>query len=130
MSRPILKGVELLQSWFTTAPSRATRLVKGEGTPGTRAGPTQTVPNDKTIGVRLDNAEQVTKNGQTFKRYKLQPNKNAANATIKELANKNSHQVLAEADMSLDESIPALTRFSSFFEALRQNVEKNWKGGK
>ncbi|EEQ31499.1 hypothetical protein McanMca71_007877 [Microsporum canis] len=129
MSRPILKGVDLLQSWFSTAPSRATRLVKGEGTPGTRAGPTQTVPNDTNIGVRLDNAEKITKDGQHYKRYKLQPNKNAANVTLKELANKNSHQVLAEADMSLDESIPSLTRFASFFDALRQNVENRWKGG-
>lgn len=49
--------------------------------------------HDKAIGVRIDRGVQV---GNKIKIY-LQPNKDAANPTIKALANKNSHQNLAEA---------------------------------
>jgi hypothetical protein len=43
-----------------------------------------------TIGSRLDNGEKVTKDGKEYKRYKWQINKNAQNATLKELANKDT----------------------------------------
>lgn len=44
--------------------------------------------NDSDIGVQLDNGETITRDGKAYKCYKLRANKNASNATIKELANK------------------------------------------
>lgn len=128
MSRALKDGVRSLKQWVTTSTSRATRIVKGEGEAGTRAAPARTPANDSKIGVRLDNGEIVTKDGKQYKRYKLQANKNASNSTIKELANKNSHRVFAEADIPLDESIPFDERLSSFWQDLEEDLDKKMNG--
>ncbi|PNS21220.1 hypothetical protein CAC42_3558 [Sphaceloma murrayae] len=68
-------------------------IARGAGTAGSRAAPAQAGNNDKKIGVRLDNADTIVKEGKKFKRYKLQVNKGAENPTLKGLADKNSHEM-------------------------------------
>ncbi|KAG5302381.1 hypothetical protein I7I50_03322 [Histoplasma capsulatum G186AR] len=127
MTGALKRGVRELENWVKGSVSRATRLARGEGTAGTRAAPTQTATNDSQIGVRLDNAEKITRNGKEYKRYKLQANKNAANPTIRELANKNSHRVFAEADVPLDGTIPTDQKITALFQDLIDDVDKNMK---
>ena len=78
--------------------------------------------NDREIGTRLDNGEKLIKNGIEYNRYKLQPNKQAANLTLKKLAQENSHQVLAQADLRLD-SDDAATAVDTFFDDLEADLE-------
>lgn len=100
------------------------RLAGGQGTSDTRAAPAQMAKNDSEIGARLDNGETVIKDGKTYKRYKLQVNKNASNPTLKDLANKDSHRVFGDADMPLDDSIPLTDRIDHFFQDLEQDIDK------
>ncbi|KAF2228286.1 hypothetical protein BDZ85DRAFT_255723 [Elsinoe ampelina] len=106
MSRAIKEALRELKTWVVRNPSRMTSLASGNGTPGTRAAPTRTDKNDKAIGLRLDNGETVTKDGQQYKRYKLQANKDADDKAIRDLAKKNSHLVLSQADLPLDKFGP------------------------
>ncbi|RAK99334.1 uncharacterized protein BO80DRAFT_436215 [Aspergillus ibericus CBS 121593] len=57
--------------------------------------------HDSSIGVRIDRGMQVDKRVKIY----VQPNKNADNRTIKDLANKNSHQNLAEAWVDIEDPI-------------------------
>ncbi|RMZ46504.1 hypothetical protein AFCA_012201 [Aspergillus flavus] len=124
MSRALKDAVRALRAWVDASASRSAKIAKGEGTPGTRAAPARTAVNDSNIGVRLDHAEIVTKDGKTYKRYKLQANKNASNATIKGLANKNSHRVYAEADVAVDDSISTEDKISKLFQDLENDVDE------
>ncbi|KAB8213066.1 hypothetical protein BDV33DRAFT_84268 [Aspergillus novoparasiticus] len=124
MSRALKDAVRALRAWVDASASRSAKIAKGEGTPGTRAAPARTAVNDSNIGVRLDHAEIVTKDGKAYKRYKLQANKNASNATIKGLANKNSHRVYAEADVAVDDSISTEDKISKLFQDLENDVDE------
>ncbi|KAL2785323.1 hypothetical protein BJX66DRAFT_343215 [Aspergillus keveii] len=90
MSRARRESLEALKNWVLGRSSQVTKLASGQGIAGTRAAPSQSGSNDMTIGSRLDNGEKVTKDGKEYKRYKWQINKNAQNATLKELANKDT----------------------------------------
>ena len=75
MSRALKESLKGLKTWVLASPSRVAKLARGEGTPGTRAAPAQAGNNDRKIGVRLDNADTIVKEGKKFKRYKFQVNK-------------------------------------------------------
>jgi hypothetical protein len=98
------------------------KIARGHGIPGTRAAPAQTGNNDKKIGSRLDNGETFTKDGKQYKRYKFQVNKGADDKTLKELADKNSHEVWAQADMPLGE-VDDYTAVESLFADLEKDLE-------
>lgn len=99
MSRARLESLENLKNWVLGRASQISKLARGEGAAGTRAAPSQSGSNDTKIGSRLDHGEKLTKDGKEYRRYKWQINKNAENQTLKELANKDSHKVWAEADV-------------------------------
>ncbi|PYH75338.1 hypothetical protein BO82DRAFT_36729 [Aspergillus uvarum CBS 121591] len=124
MSRALKDAVRELKAWVTESASRSARIARGEGTPGSRAAPTRTASNDSKIGVRLDNGENVTKEGKVYKRYKVQACKEASNSTIKSLASKNSHKVYAEADVPIDDSISVDDKIKKLFEDLENDVDK------
>jgi tRNA U54 and U55 pseudouridine synthase Pus10 len=63
---------------------------------------------------------------QVDKRIKIyvQPNKNADNRTIKELANHNSHQNLAEAWINVEDPVDDST-VDKVFDALEASAKEN-----
>ena len=91
MARAMKDALKQLETWVGKHPSQITEIAEGKGTPGSRAAPTQASTNDAKIGVRLDNAETIYKDGKEYKRYKLRANKGAANLTIKRVADKDFH---------------------------------------
>ena len=99
------------------------KIAKGQGIPGTRAAPTQAGNNDKKIGSRLDNGEAFTKGGKQYKRYKFQVNKGADEKTLKELADKDSHKVWAQADMPIGEE-DDYTAVENLFADLEKDLKK------
>nr|OQO30196.1 hypothetical protein B0A51_11592 [Rachicladosporium sp. CCFEE 5018] len=123
MSQALKESLKGLKTWVLASPSRVAKLVRGEGTPGTRAAPTQAGNNDQKIGVRLDNADTIVKDGKRFKRYKFQVNKGADNPTLKTLADKNSHEVWSQADMPVDEGDPEEV-VNNRFDDLEKNLKK------
>lgn len=65
------------------------------------------------------------KDGRRYKRYNLQANKGADNATLKEMANKNSHQVLAQADINRDDITTSDDdKVANLFGDLEQGIKK------
>ncbi|KAH6683962.1 hypothetical protein B0J14DRAFT_645883 [Halenospora varia] len=59
--------------------------------------------DDENIGAQVDNDEIYDKkDGTKVKLLYLQPNKNAKNATLRALANQNSHQNLATAEVIIE----------------------------
>ncbi|KJX96291.1 hypothetical protein TI39_contig679g00001 [Zymoseptoria brevis] len=123
MSRALKESLKGLKTWVFASPSRVMKLARGEGAPGTRAAPAQVGNNDKKIGVRLDNADTIVKDGKTFKRYKFQVNKGAENPTLKTLADKNSHEVWSHADIPVGEGDPEDV-VNHLFEDLEKNLKK------
>jgi hypothetical protein len=123
MSRALKESLKSLKTWVLASPSRVAKLARGEGTPGTRAAPAQAGNNDEKIGVRLDNADTIVKEGKKFKRYKFQVNKSADNPTLKTLADKNSHEVWSQADMPVDEGDPEEV-VNNLFDDLEKNLKK------
>ena len=123
MSRALKESLKGLKTWGLASPSRVAKLARGEGTPGTRAAPAQAGNNDKKIGVRLDNADTIVKDGKKFKRYKFQVNKGADNPTLKTLADKNSHEVWSQADMPVDDGDPEEV-VNNLFDDLEKNLKK------
>ncbi|KAK5116751.1 hypothetical protein LTR62_007425 [Meristemomyces frigidus] len=123
MSRTLKESPKGLQTWVMASPSRMARLARGEGTPGTRAAPTQAGNNDKRIEVRLDNADTIIQDGKKFKRYKFQVNKGADNPTLKTFADKNSHEVWSHADMSCNDG-DSESAIINLFEDLEKNLKK------
>lgn len=103
MSRALKDALQKLENWVFRSSSRVDKIAKG-GAPGTRAAPTQAGDNDKSIGLRLDFGEPYPREGKEYRRVNLQVNKGAADPTLKSLANKNSHQVHASAEISAEEA--------------------------
>ncbi|KAF2496249.1 hypothetical protein BU16DRAFT_526754 [Lophium mytilinum] len=123
MSRSLKTSLQSLKTWVFQSPSRVQKIASGQGTAGTRAAPTQAGPNDKSIGSRLDNGETFTKNGKQYKRYKFQVNKGANDKTLKQLADKDSHKVWAQADMPLGEA-DAHKATEALFDDLEKDLKK------
>lgn len=107
MPSALKNAIKALKDHVLESSGRIKSIAKGLGTPGHRAAPVQTANNDSKIGLRLDNGETFTKNGKEYKRYKLQVNKNAENATLKKMAEKNSHKVHSYADVEILNKEPA-----------------------
>ncbi|GES57855.1 putative phosphotransferase enzyme family protein [Aspergillus terreus] len=84
---------------------------------GRRIIPAQT--HDGSIGVRIDRGMQVDKRIKIY----VQPNKNADNRTIKELANQNSHQNLAETWVDTEDPIDNST-VDKVFDALEASARE------
>ncbi|KAF4221629.1 hypothetical protein CNMCM8980_005621 [Aspergillus fumigatiaffinis] len=84
---------------------------------GRRIIPAQT--HDSSIGVRIDRGMQVEKRIKIY----VQPNKNADNRTIKELANQNSHQNLAEAWVDIEDPVDDST-VDKIFDALEASARE------
>ncbi|KAI9923416.1 hypothetical protein ASPWEDRAFT_177868 [Aspergillus wentii DTO 134E9] len=74
--------------------------------------------HDNSIGVRIDRGMQVDNRVMIY----LQPNKNADNRTVKDLANKNSHQNLAEAWVDTEDPIDDST-VNKVFDALEASAK-------
>ena len=102
MVRAVAEGLNRLRVYIESHLTQATKILAGNGTPGTRATPPQSGNKDVKIGVRLDNGERYIKDGVEFQRIKLQVNKNAENATLKTLAAKDSHKVWSQAGVPID----------------------------
>lgn len=123
--KSLVRAIDALEAWVTKNPSRINQLVNGTAEVHKRAAPAQTVTNDADIGLRLDHAGIVEKNGKKYKRLSLQPNKNAKNSTIKELAQKDSHQILAQADILVEQNPKTeQSRLRDLFSDLRAKVKK------
>jgi hypothetical protein len=122
MSRAIKASIQQLKVHVFAAKSRVEKILKGGGSPGTRAAPAQMGKHDADIGVRLDYGDRITRDGIEYQRYKLQANKQAANATIKAIAAKNSHQVLAEVDVPVN---PAPEKADETLENMFEHLENN-----
>ncbi|RDX41453.1 hypothetical protein OH76DRAFT_1321867, partial [Lentinus brumalis] len=72
-------------------------------TPGSRALPQNVGANDANYGARLDWGEKFQKaDGHWYRNLVLQPNKNAADSTLKKLAAVNSHMSLAKVEIRAD----------------------------
>ena len=65
---------------------------------GSRVVPAKTTKNDARYGIRVDKGEPV-KGKQNTIRLELQINSNATNKTLRDLAKKDSHKVIATADV-------------------------------
>jgi hypothetical protein len=122
MSKALKSSLQTLKAWILQSNSRVQKIANGQGNAGTRAAPAQSGSNDKKIGSRLDNGETFTKNGKEYKRYKFQINKGADDTTLKQLADKNSHKVWAQADIPLGEADTRKT-----VEQLFDDLEKDLK---
>ncbi|KAG6309864.1 hypothetical protein E4U44_006300 [Claviceps purpurea] len=103
MARNIELSMGRMAVWFGECDGRMERLLRGNGVFGTRAAPTQSGDNDKRIGTRLDNGQEIEKDGIKYRRYYLQANKDAHDPTLKALAAKNPHAVLSWADVPIAE---------------------------
>ncbi|EGE08028.1 hypothetical protein TMEN_6475 [Trichophyton mentagrophytes] len=104
MARAMVESLQSLEKWVTSASSRMIKLAKGNGTPGTRAAPTQSGNNDASIGSRLDVGDAFTRDGKEYRRYHWQLNRNAANSTIRQKAQKDSHKVWSFADVEIKQN--------------------------
>ena len=122
MSRALKESLKSLKAWVFASPSRVKKIAEGQGTPGTRAAPAQAGTNDTKIGLRLDNGDKIVRDGKEYKRYKLQVNKDADNATLKDLANKDSHKVWSQTDVPIGEGTVEET-VEKLFEDLEANLE-------
>lgn len=125
--RARLESLEKLQSWVLGRNSQITKLAQGQGIAGTRAAPSQSGPNDSSIGSRLDHSVEVDIDGKKYRKYKWQINKNAANATLKELANKDSHGDWSEADVPIDSKASDVSDAKAKVEKLFSDLKKNMK---
>ena len=121
MRRAVVEAMHSLRTYIEGNKGRVAKFLAGQGDPGTRAFPSPSGNNDAIIGVRIDNGEKIIKDGVEYKRYKLQVNKNAANPTLKSLAAKDSHQVLANGDVRAD----GKGDVGEFFDQLEANLEDN-----
>lgn len=125
--RARLESLEKLQSWVLGRNSQITKLAQGQGIAGTRAAPSQSGPNDSSIGSRLDHSVEVEIDGKKYRKYKWQINKNAANATLKELANKDSHKDWSEADVPIGSNASDVSDAKEKVEKLFSDLKKNMK---
>ena len=90
---------------------------------GQRVFPPQTKKNDEAFGLRLDKGEPVQgKPGHV--RLKLQANREAKNNTIRDLASKDSHQVLASVDVDTKQE-PSEANAFKIRDALLKSLADN-----
>ncbi|GAB7335335.1 hypothetical protein MBLNU13_g07729t2 [Cladosporium sp. NU13] len=98
------------QAWtfedYSLTVKLADKIVSEAAVAGTRAAPSQSAENDKHIGVRLDYGETFNRGGKKVRHVKVQPNKGENNPSLKDLAAKKSHQVVAEAFIPIDSAYP------------------------
>lgn len=100
--RAIFKMVDSITGWVEKAESRFANFSKGLGEEGSRLAPTKAGDNDERIGGRIDHGRKFMKDGIWYRRYDLQANKNAKDATIKSLSQKNSHAKIAATDVPME----------------------------
>lgn len=101
MINSIIKAVHKMERLLLTG-KRADKIVSAAAAAGTRAAPARNTPEEKEIGIRFDYGEVKDRDGRQVRHFKVQPNKGAADPTLKSLAAKNLHQVLAEAFVPID----------------------------
>ncbi|KAI3072248.1 hypothetical protein CBS147353_6157 [Aspergillus niger] len=131
MSRARRESFQALKKWVFDRNSQVKKIAAGQGIAGTRAAPSQSGSNDSKIGSRLDNGETFTKDGKEYKRYKWQINKNAENATLKDIASKDSHKVWAEADIPItSDNSKAKATVSQLFDDLEESKVPNPNAGR
>ncbi|PGH29553.1 hypothetical protein GX50_07695 [[Emmonsia] crescens] len=102
-SRAANQSLDSLKGWFFGSKQRIAKLLRGNGTPGERAGPTRTGNNDSKIGSRLDVGETVKIDEKEYRRYNWQFNIDAENSTIRKAAQKNSHRKVSYANVEIKE---------------------------
>ncbi|KAF4629415.1 hypothetical protein G7Y89_g8731 [Cudoniella acicularis] len=100
--KAIQAAVDKLFECTIKSKGRIETLVSGATTPGSRAVPARNSKDDTAIGARVDNGEVYKKDGRMVKAVFLQPNKNAENRTLRTMAEKNSHQNLAFAEVPIE----------------------------
>ncbi|KJX97385.1 hypothetical protein TI39_contig499g00002 [Zymoseptoria brevis] len=99
MSSTLKKAVEEIFEEILKTKSNLKRVLNmSESGAGQRVFPPRTSKNDEKFGLRLDKGEPV-QGKPGFIRLNLQANSNAKNNTIRELAQKDSHRVLASIDV-------------------------------
>ncbi|KAI9840005.1 MAG: hypothetical protein M1819_000197 [Sarea resinae] len=114
MSRARRESLEALKKWVLGRASQVTKIASGQGIAGTRAAPSQSGSNDSKIGSRLDNGEKLVKDDKDYRR-----------ATLKELANKDSHKVWAEADLPITtDPTAAKDAVEQLFEDLEEDMKE------
>jgi hypothetical protein len=99
MASAIKKAIEKLFADALKSKGAINRLTQPSATgAGGRVYPARTQKNDAKYGIRIDKGEVV--DGQpNVVRLKLQANSNAESKTIKDLARKDPHAVLATVDV-------------------------------
>ena len=120
MARFVLNVLKLLED-YTLSGKRADKIVSEAAIAGTRAAPSQSGENDKQIGLRLDYGETFNRGGKKVRHVKGQPNKGAGNQSLKDLAAKNSYQVVAEAFIPID-SADSKEAVKEMFDDLRADA--------
>ncbi|SMR62375.1 unnamed protein product [Zymoseptoria tritici ST99CH_1E4] len=95
MSSTLKKAVKEIFEEISKTKSNLKRVLNmSESGAGQRVFPPRTSKNDEKFGLRLDKGEPV-QGKPGFIRLNLQANSNAKNNTIREMAQKDSHRVLA-----------------------------------
>lgn len=112
MANAVKKALGELFTDISKSKSSLERLLKpsADGA-GSRVLPPRNAKNDSRYGLRIDKGEPVQGKENTI-RLKLQINSNATNKTLRDLAKKDSHKVVATADVD------------STQEASQENLEK------
>ncbi|KAF2172795.1 hypothetical protein M409DRAFT_16756 [Zasmidium cellare ATCC 36951] len=99
MSSTVKKAVREIFEEITKTKSNLKRVLHmSESGAGQRVFPPKTAKNDEKFGLRLDKGEPV-KGKPGVIRLNLQANSNAKNKIIREIAQKDSHRVLASVDV-------------------------------
>ncbi|SMQ56368.1 unnamed protein product [Zymoseptoria tritici ST99CH_1A5] len=99
MSSTLKKAVKEIFEEISKTKSNLKRVLNmSESGAGQRVFPPRTSKNDEKFGLRLDKGEPV-QGKPGFIRLNLQANSNAKNNTIREMAQKDSHRVLASIDI-------------------------------
>ena len=93
MVKGVLGGIFRIEAHIRRNQAPQSIFIGDNGIPGTRAAPAKHANNDEEIGVRLDFGEIITKeDGTQVQQVSLPPNKNVKDGTLKDMANKDSHQ--------------------------------------
>lgn len=99
MSSTVKNAVKEIFAEITKTKSNLKRMLNmSESGAGRRVFLPKTARNDEKFGLRLDKGEPV-QGKPGFIRMNLQANSNAKNKTIREMAQKDSHRVLASVDV-------------------------------
>ncbi|GAB7356584.1 hypothetical protein MBLNU459_g7315t3 [Dothideomycetes sp. NU459] len=99
MSSAVKKAVREIFDEISKRKSNMKRVLNmSESGAGQRVFPPRTAKNDEDFGLRFDKGEPV-RDKPGFIRLNLQANSNAKNKTIREMAEKNSHRVLASVEI-------------------------------